>query len=580
MTAGVDALRNRARWLTIPLAAAMALGAGFGLSCIVVMVQPGPREVTQMALSAVAIGIVIDRLADRWRQRHLTAVAGLADRSLEPSAENLGLGLAQLLAAPELSALTLVVSMLAGWLGWALVLTQLSAIQQDLIWSGAVSGMIVTPATGALAYSLVLPRARFLRDEFARKGLAAPWAAVRVATSTSLVPRAALCGLIVALTPLALAAEMAHVATSGLAGPTIVGTASRDVALIVVCLCCAALIGVLMARLSLLVSEPIVALANEADRLHRGTAPSTSFIAAEFETAGLIEAMFFVERQLADSSMKLAGAAGGMSTILQDLATQGTRTGPAQQQSALSATSLTTGELARSAGQIAFNAQRVSDLARQTLSAARTGQSSAEAFIQALQQVRDGNQAIADSVVRLNKRVQQVGRLIEFIDGIADKSDLLAINAELQGYKAGDVGRGFSLVAAEMRRLSESVMQSTREIGRLIDEIRDATNAAVMATEAGVKTTDRGASLAQKVADGLARIVEFANRSSEAMHSISMATGQQQTGTDALVNGMRDMMRSSADAIDNETAMVLAQTELAALVGELKSSVGNPEAKP
>ena len=88
-------------------------------------------------------------------------------------------------------------------------------------------------------------------------------------------------------------------------------------------------------------------------------------------------------------------------------------------------------------------------------------------------------------MVRLNKRVQQIGKVVEFINEIADKSDLLALNAELEGTKAGEVGRGFSLVAAEMRRLAENVITSTRAIEQLIEEIRDATNAAVMATEAG-----------------------------------------------------------------------------------------------
>src|SRR5204862_1839862 len=106
----------------------------------------------------------------------------------------------------------------------------------------------------------------------------------------------------------------------------------------------------------------------------------------------------------------------------------------------------------------------VSRLAQQMLDSAQHGKRSAGAFYAAILRVREGNQAIADSVVKLNKRVQQVGRIVEFIDGIADKSDLLALNAELEGNKAGDVGLGFSLIAAEMRRLSESVMGSTREI--------------------------------------------------------------------------------------------------------------------
>jgi methyl-accepting chemotaxis protein len=242
---------------------------------------------------------------------------------------------------------------------------------------------------------------------------------------------------------------------------------------------------------------------------------------------------------------------------------------------ALAQTNATTTELARSASQIAANAQVVSSLAQQTFAAARSGKGSADAFAGAMGQVREGNQAIADSVVRLNKRVQQVGRIVGFIDSIADRSDLLALNAELEGNKAGEVGRGFSLVAAEMRRLAESVLQSTREISGLIEDIRDATNAAVMATEAGVKATDAGAALSGRVGARLTSIVDFANQSSEAMQRISEATSQQQLGTEQLVGAMTDILRATRASADASGAMAQAHEELVELAQGLTRALAD-----
>jgi methyl-accepting chemotaxis protein len=173
--------------------------------------------------------------------------------------------------------------------------------------------------------------------------------------------------------------------------------------------------------------------------------------------------------------------------------------------------------------------------------------------------MKGDNQAIADAVVRLNKRVQQIGKVVEFINEIADKSDLLALNAELEGTKAGEPGRGFSLVAAEMRRLAENVLSSTLAIERLIDEIRDATQAAVMATEAGLKTTDRGAALARQT--------------SHAVRSISLATQQQQTGTDQLAAAMGDILRVTEENAEATQQMVAANTDLSSLARDLKSTV-------
>jgi methyl-accepting chemotaxis protein len=229
--------------------------------------------------------------------------------------------------------------------------------------------------------------------------------------------------------------------------------------------------------------------------------------------------------------------------------------------------------VARSAQQIAVNAESVSAMAETTFGAAQSGQRSAAAFLAAMHRMKGDNQAIADAVVRLNKRVQQIGKVVEFINEIADKSDLLALNAELEGTKAGEPGRGFSLVAAEMRRLAENVLSSTLAIERLIDEIRDATQAAVMATEAGLKTTDRGAALAAQVDQSLGLILELARQTSHAVRSISLATQQQQTGTDQLAAAMGDILRVTEENAEATQQMVAANTDLASLARDLKSTV-------
>jgi methyl-accepting chemotaxis protein len=316
-------------------------------------------------------------------------------------------------------------------------------------------------------------------------------------------------------------------------------------------------------------------LGAETERLARGEYRRAIVVVSEYETWAAAVAMSAMEAHLLDVVSQARDAATGIRSAADDLVVNGTlrEQGAAEQSAALLATTATTEELARSARQISSNAQHVSEIARGTLASAQTGKLSADAFTAAMGEVRSGNQAIADSVVKLNKRVQQVGRIIDFIDGIADKSDLLALNAELEGHKAGSVGQGFGLVAAEMRRLAESVMTSTREISRLIDDIRDATNAAVMATEAGVKATEAGALLAGKVSDSLNEIVDYANRSADAMQSISLATVQQQAGTDQLVNAMGEINRSTGNSLASARDMGTTQATLLEVSKELKTVV-------
>jgi methyl-accepting chemotaxis protein len=334
--------------------------------------------------------------------------------------------------------------------------------------------------------------------------------------------------------------------------------------------------GVLSGRV---LGGPLQEIVSATRRMVKGQLGKTTIIPSEDELWGAATAFALMESQLLTALQKLKGAGVKISSTTEELiaSSQKHESGAADQTGALSQTSATTEELARSARQIAQNAGDVSRLAQAMLDSAQNGKRSAAAFYASILRVREVNQAIADSVVRLNKRVQQVGRIVEFIDGIADKSDLLALNAELEGTKAGDVGRGFSLVAAEMRRLSESVMSSTREINRLIEEIRDATNAAVMATEAGVKATDAGSALAKAVTESLDRILQFANQTTDAVKSITLATLQQQSGTDQLASAMADILRSTESALGATAQMSSANADLSSLSSELQSTVSRFE---
>ena len=117
------------------------------------------------------------------------------------------------------------------------------------------------------------------------------------------------------------------------------------------------------------------------------------------------------------------------------------------------------------------------------------------------------------------------------------------------------MGRGFSLVAAEMRRLAENVIESTKEIEGLIEEIREATHAAVTATEARREHHGRGhlaGGAGGRVASS--RSWSWRGQTSDAVRSISLATQQQQTGTDQLAEAMADILRITQQSLERHQA--------------------------
>ena len=162
------------------------------------------------------------------------------------------------------------------------------------------------------------------------------------------------------------------------------------------------------------------------------------------------------------------------------------------QASAIHETTATMEELKGASHQIAENAQMVASIAEQTLSGARQGEGAIKAFMDSMEKVRHNAVEVDDAIAKLSKRVERIGTVVEVIDEIADRSDLLALNAALEGAKAGEAGRGFSIVAAEMRRLAENVMESTKEIKNLITEIREATHAAKEASDGNKRDGRRG----------------------------------------------------------------------------------------
>ena len=568
-------LQGRAKWLAGLTMPAQVVGgviaAGYWL--IDVGFPPGTRW--SFALAVLLAGAGSSELINFSLRRRLLTLRALGDGAARPTVENLGAAALEVVRQPESTF----------WSAWAVMVV--GGGLTGLAWAGfpgvpwgsalrvgAIS-FISAPLVGALAMLLTMERARVVLRECVDAGLPASTLHTLLPHQHFFARRLVAYTLATLFTPLVLAFLLGSARYAGLLEALLHGRDQTwpegtwpSLGLLTLVLL---LVGLCATKAGALAGEPLVALAAATERLARGEYGATTLIAAEYETWAAATALGTMERQLGELLERLGAAAGSVTAAATSLSGHDAPAENSELQRAhLGTTSATTEELARSAREIAANAQRVSELAAATLTAARAGRDSADGFLRAMGQVREGNQAIADSVVRLNKRVQQVGRIIEFIDGIADKSDLLALNAELEGNKAGEVGRGFSLVAAEMRRLAESVMTSTKEIGGLIEEIRDATNAAVMATEAGVKATDAGAALAQRVGEGFARIVDDANQSSTATQSISLATSQQQVGTDQLAAAMRDILESTEASVTAGREMREAHDRLVGLAADLQ----------
>ncbi len=244
-----------------------------------------------------------------------------------------------------------------------------------------------------------------------------------------------------------------------------------------------------------------------------------------------------------------------------------------QQASAIHETTATMEELKGASHQIAENAQMVASIAEQTLAATRQGEGSIKSFMDSMEKVRKNAVEVDDAISKLSRRVERIGTVVEVIDEIADRSDLLALNAALEGAKAGEAGRGFSIVAAEMRRLAENVMESTKEIKNLITEIREATHAAKEASDGNKRMAAEGEKLGGAAITSVNGILSGTQETSDAARVIHLATQQQRTATEQVVQSMGEIEEVTRQAQTGSRQATGAASELSKLAERLADLV-------
>jgi methyl-accepting chemotaxis protein len=215
--------------------------------------------------------------------------------------------------------------------------------------------------------------------------------------------------------------------------------------------------------------------------------------------------------------------------------------GSTEQASAVAEISTTMEELAATSKQIADNAGSVTDLAEQALSSAQAGKETVDDTVEGMDEIREATEQIAGRILELGQKSQDIGDIIEMISGIADRTDLLALNAAIEAAKAGEAGRGFAVLAEEIRILAENVMNSTRQITELVTEIQSSINASVMAMEEGTKRVERGVELAHKTGGSLDEILSMIERTTSSSKQITVSTQQQQSASDQAVVAMREI---------------------------------------
>jgi twitching motility protein PilJ len=213
--------------------------------------------------------------------------------------------------------------------------------------------------------------------------------------------------------------------------------------------------------------------------------------------------------------------------------------GATQQDQEITNTSSAVEELTVSMKQVSNNAEASAEAARRALDAAEQGNRAVNDTLEGMQRIRSSVQATAKKIKSLGDRSLEISEIINVINDITEQTNLLALNAAIEAARAGEAGRGFAVVADEVRKLAEHSRSATKDIAALIKAIQAETNEAVVVMEEGTREVEVGAGLADQAGKALEAISSVVRQSAELVQEISLASKQQVRGTEGVANAMQ-----------------------------------------
>lgn len=283
------------------------------------------------------------------------------------------------------------------------------------------------------------------------------------------------------------------------------------------------------------------------------------------EIADLFAAMRSMSHQLrhmlgemSGNACQVASAATQLRAIADNIA-QGSDEMSSQAQTVATAGE----EMTTTSNAIAHSCQTAADSAQQAYHTANQGAEVVASSIRAMQLLADKVREAASAVAALGQRSQQIGTIIGTIEQIAAQTNLLALNAAIEAARAGEQGRGFAVVADEVRVLANRTAKATGEISNMIGAIQQETATAVTLMEQGVSQVQHGSDEAAQSGDALKAILELVNTVSLQVSQIATAVEEQTMVTDEIAGNMHQITSVIQQASHgaHESAVAAAQLD-------------------
>ena len=253
-----------------------------------------------------------------------------------------------------------------------------------------------------------------------------------------------------------------------------------------------------------------------------------------------------------------------------------------QQQATASEIAATTTEIGSTSHEISATSKvlvrtmtEVSSMAEQSAALAGTGQAGLTQMEDTMRQVMDAASSVNAKLGVLNEKAANISQVITTITRVADQTNLLSLNAAIEAEKAGEYGRGFSVVAVEIRRLADQTAVATLDIEQMVKEIQSAVSAGVMGMDKFSEQVRRGTLEMQQVGAQLSQIIQQVQAVAPRIESVNEGMQAQATGADQISHALSQLSEATRDTVESLRQSGRAIDGLNEVVGVLSGSVSH-----
>jgi methyl-accepting chemotaxis protein len=275
-----------------------------------------------------------------------------------------------------------------------------------------------------------------------------------------------------------------------------------------------------------------------------------------------------IVRKVTDSVAATASASSQISASSEEMAA-----GSQEQSAQASEVATAVGQMTATILETSKNADNAAENAKNAGKVAKEGGKVVDETVKGMIRIADVVKKSAETVQALGKSSDQIGEIVQVIDDIADQTNLLALNAAIEAARAGEQGRGFAVVADEVRKLAERTTKATKEIAVMIKQIQKDTGEAVVSMQQGTVEVENGKQLADKAGESLKQIISGAEEVGAIIAQVATASQEQSAAAEQISKNIEAISNVTHESATGIQQIARASEDLNHLTNDLQNVI-------